>query len=296
MDYRASIQQSLDYIDQNLTQSITVDALAAMAGFSPYHYYRVFQVYVGMPVMGYIRMRRMAHAATEIAGGKRILDVALNWGFDTHAGFTRAFRKVYGLSPEQYRIHGTVRMPERVNLQKMCDYQLTGGIVMEPKFVTRPAFKVAGYELRTTSQDGQNSTEIPAFWQDYMQNKMDILHSAFEPVNHNEYGICMNMDMQSEEFSYVIGLEVADFDRVPEGFFKGEIAPAAYVVFTTPPADAASFTQSIQGTWQYVWGEWFPTSGYEYMPGGVDFELYDERCMPESGKVIDIYIPVVKKA
>lgn len=296
MDYRACIQKSVDEIEGRLKEEITVEELAASVGFSTFHFYRIFQAYVGMPVMSYVRYRRLAHAAAEIITGKRVLDIALNWGFDTHAGFTRAFVKTFGVPPERYRLHGTGRIPAPVDLKQLCDYQLTGGIVMEPKFVTRPAFCVAGYHLRTTSVSGENSKAIPAFWQDYMKNNMETLHSAFLPVSHSEYGICMDMDMETGEFSYVIGLEVADPDGVPAQFHKALVPAATYAVFTTPPADQAGFVAAIQGTWGFIYEQWFPASGYEYAPGCADFELYDERCMGETGKQIDIYLPVVKKA
>ncbi len=296
MDYRACIQKSVDSIEQRLKEEITVERLAAEAGFSPFHYYRIFQAYVGMPVMSYVRYRRLAHAAAELIAGRRILELALDWGFDTHAGFTRAFIKMFGMPPERYRMHGSGRVPAPVNLKQLCDYQLTGGIVMEPKFVTRPAFYVAGYHLRTTSVNGENSRAIPAFWQEYLKNNVKTLHSAVTPVNHSEYGLCMEADMETGEFSYVIGLEVKDPASVPEQFHKALVPAATYAVFTTPPADQQGFVAAIQGTWNFIYEQWFPASGYEYAPGCADYELYDERCMTDTGKQIDIYIPVMKKA
>ncbi|HWR23979.1 MAG TPA: effector binding domain-containing protein [Feifaniaceae bacterium] len=296
MDYRACIQNSVNEIESCLKEEITVERLAASAGFSPYHFYRVFQAYVGMPVMSYVRYRRLAHAAAELVNGKRVLNAALDWGFDTHAGFTRAFTKAFGAPPERYRLHGAGRVPAPVDLNQLCGYQLTGGIVMEPKIITRPAFYVAGYHLRTTSVNGENSKAIPAFWQEYLKNDMHTLHGAFTPVSHTEYGICMDTDIETGEFSYVIGVETADPDSVPEGFHKALVPAATYAVFTTPPSDSEGFVASIQGTWSFIYERWFPASGYEYAPGCADFELYDERCMGEKGKQIDIYIPVVKKA
>lgn len=295
MDYRQSIQRSIDAIEARLGEEISVEQLAAAEGFSPFHFYRVFQAYAGMPVMSYVRARRLAHAAAEIARGGRILEAALNWGFDTHAGFTRAFRRAYGMPPEQYRIHGCARVPSPIDLFTMRNYNLTGGIVMEPKFVERPAFKVAGYELRTTARDGENLKTIPAFWQDYMKNRIRELHGSFTPVSHSEYGLCLAPeDPQSGEFSYVIGLEVKDFADVPDAFCKKEVPASTYVVFTTPPSDGEGFVGSIQNTWAYVYGEWFPQSGYAYAQGCADFEIYDERCMSETGKQAEIWIPVVR--
>ncbi|ARC84301.1 helix-turn-helix domain protein [Clostridium argentinense CDC 2741] len=298
MDYRACIQQSIDYIEIHLKEDITVEKLAALAGFSSYHYYRVFQFYVGLPVMKYIRKRRIAYAATELLDGRKILDIALDYGFDTHAGFTKAFRKSYGVSPEQYRIHATKRIPEKVDLMKLAKYKIIGGIIMQPKFIVKPAFKLAGYELKTTSNDGKNNTEIPKFWDRYFEeNWAKTLHEKITPVNHAELGVCLQPDMKTGNFSYIIGVEVRNFDNIPEGLFKGEINEATYAVFTTPPSDRKDngFTNTIQGTWNYIWNEWFPESGYEYAPDGVDFELYDERCYGYEGIVMDIYIPVVKK-
>src|SRR4051794_34736340 len=105
VDYRKCIQDSIDYAEEHLQDYLSIEQLASIAGFSPYHYYRVFHVYVGMPVMEYVRRRRLAHAAAELAHGRRIIDIALDYGFDTHNGFAKAFRKIYGCPPENYRMH-----------------------------------------------------------------------------------------------------------------------------------------------------------------------------------------------
>jgi AraC family transcriptional regulator len=295
MDYREHIQRSIDFIESHLGERITVENLAAREGFSACHYYRVFAAYVGLPVMGYVRKRRLEHAASRLAQGGKVLDIALDFGFESHAGFTHAFQRAYGAPPERYRLHATPRPPRPVSLVAHLNHHLTGGIVMEPRIVTRPAFKVAGYVLRTTSVEGENHRAIPAFWQDYMKNHCESLHKALTPVSHAEYGLCMEADMETGEFNYVIGLEMPEGAVIPEGLYTATVPAATYAVFTTPPSDGPGFVSSIQNTWGYIYEEWFPESGYEYAPGCADYELYDERCMPESGKQIDIAIPVVKK-
>ncbi len=116
MNYRACIQASIDYIEDHLKEDLTAEALAGIAGFSPYHYYRVFNAYVGVPVMEYIRRRRLAYAVVELAQGRRIIDIAMEYGFDTHNGFGKAFRKTYGCSPEKYRLHVSGQVPMKVDL------------------------------------------------------------------------------------------------------------------------------------------------------------------------------------
>lgn len=297
MDYRACIQRSIDYIEEHLQDGIGLDALAALAGFSPYHYCRVFQYSVGISVMDYVRQRRMAHAAAELVAGQRVLDVAVKYGFDTHAGFTRAFRKALGLTPERYRSLGTGRVPAKADLVKLVEYDIRGGVIMQPKVVFRPSCKIAGFELQTAA-DGSNTREIPAFWDRYFaENWCSVLHQEISPGSHADLGVCFPADAATGRFSYVIGVEVENYDRVRAELFRAELPAATYAVFTTPPADRANgeFSRAIQGTWQYIWDEWFPASGYEYPAGAVDFELYDERSSGVTGLVMDIYVPIQRK-
>lgn len=292
MDYRKCIQDSIDYIEEHLRESMTVDELAEIAGFSPYHYYRVFNAYVGLPIMEYIRRRRLAYAASELTCGRRIIDIAMDYGFDTHNGFAKAFRKTYGCSPEQYRVHVSGQLPKKVDLLLLTQYNLTGGIIVEPKIVTKPACKIAGYELKTTTRDGKNMEEIPAFWASVMPEKLSVLHKQLHVVHHNELGACLPPDMTTGDFSYIIAVEVHDYEGVPPDMFRGEVPAATYAVFKTPPVEnpGKEFSDAIQGTWKYIYGTWLPGSGYEFAEGKVDYELY------YSGTEVEIYIPIVKKA
>ncbi len=293
--YDSALQDILYYIDTHITQEITAEQLAARAGFSAFHFCRLFQWRVGYTPMGYVRSRRLAFAAHELSSARRILDIALEYGFETHSGFSKAFRRHFGCAPEVYRLHAHSDKPLPPALPEMDKY-LIGGIVLEPKMVTRPAVKIAGYALKTSSNNGENSTSIPQFWSACMgSGDLKKLHEEGFVKDHAEYGACFPEDPNTGEFDYVIGLEVKDGASIPTGYHVCELPPAAYAVFSTPPCDAAHFVPSIQGVWQFIFNDWFPKSGFEYAPGCVDFERYDDRCMSETAKVCDIYIPVVKK-
>lgn len=167
---------------------------------------------------------------------------------------------------------------------------------MEPKFVALPAIPVGGYLLKTTSVGGQNAKEIPAFWQAYFTDgRAQRLHQAPFVKDHAEYGVCFMADGESGALDYVIGVETQAGVEIPAEYHAREIPAATYAVFATPPSDRSNFVQNIQGVWQYVYNEWFPSAGYEFAPGCADFERYDERCMGDTGLVCEIYIPVVKK-
>lgn len=114
--YRELIQDSIDYIEDNLKCDISAQELSERAGFSLFHYYRLFQTAVGMPVMQYILRRRLLHAIHEINCGNKMIDIALLYGFDTHAGFYKAFVREFGGTPAQYLKQHKVKKPYRINI------------------------------------------------------------------------------------------------------------------------------------------------------------------------------------
>jgi len=295
MSYTEAIQKCLRYIDDNLTNQLNIEKLANLAGFSTYHFQRVFSWHVGHSVMEYVRLRRLAFAATELANGRKIIDIAMDYGFETHSGFSKAFKRRYGASPESYRIHATASKPPLPDISYSDKYKM-GGIVMEPKFVSLDAIKIAGYSIKTKNVEGENSKDIPSFWRRYFSDGLaERLHSSDFVKSHSEYGACLSMDTDTGEFFYVIGVEVNDGADIPEEFYVCEMPAATYAVFSSPPSNEDDFVKNIQGTWRFIMEEWFEVSGYEYAEGCADFELYGEKCMAETGKICEIYIPVVKK-
>ncbi|MDR1802610.1 MAG: AraC family transcriptional regulator [Treponema sp.] len=295
MDYIEILQEMLSYIDTHIREKLSVEKLAARAGFSPYHFCRVFQWEVGYSIMEYVRDRRLAYAAAELSTGRRIVDIAVDYGFETHSGFSKAFRRYFGCPPEVYRMHASFDIPKLPILSRNKRY-LTGGIVMEPKMLKKGVVKLAGFALNTRTKGGENKKAIPQFWTDYLSDgRMQKLHGESFLKSHAEYGACFPENPGNGEFVYVIGVEVKEGRDIPDGYHVCTLPEALYAVFSTPPADESKFSPAIQGTWDYIMSEWFPNSGYEFDGNGVDFELYDERCKGKTGKVCDIYIPVVKK-
>lgn len=98
------IDGSINFIESRLTESIDVGELAQQAFFSKTHYQRLFRAIVGEPVMEYVKNRRLQLACRDVqAGNTGILDIALKYGYDSHEGFTRAFKAYFGVTPSEYR-------------------------------------------------------------------------------------------------------------------------------------------------------------------------------------------------
>ena len=118
MDNRAMIQKSIDYIEENLQTEITAAELAEMAGFSLFHYYRLFQQATGLPVMQYILRRRLLHGVYAMKQGSAKTDAALLYGFDTYAGFYKAFCREFGSTPSEFLQSSRAKRPYRIDLTK----------------------------------------------------------------------------------------------------------------------------------------------------------------------------------
>ena len=118
MDNRAIIQRSLDYIEENLQTDITAAELAQAAGFSLFHYYRLFQQATGLPVMQYILRRRLLHGVYAMKQGQSKTDAALSYGFDTYAGFYKAFCREFGATPSGFLKSSRAKRPYRIDITK----------------------------------------------------------------------------------------------------------------------------------------------------------------------------------
>lgn len=146
MDSRAIIQKSLDYIEENLCTVITAAELADMAGFSLFHYYRLFQQATGMPVMQYILRRRLLHGVYEMKHGSSKIDAALLYGFDTYAGFYKAFCREFGSTPSEFLQSSRAKRPYRIDITKEEHMTIT--------------HKKAAQILKHWNLDGKSITDI----------------------------------------------------------------------------------------------------------------------------------------
>jgi len=102
--YESIIQSSLEWIEKNLHRKIFLDDVATASNFSKFHFHRIFQTTINISVDEYIRMRRLTVASVKlIHSDDRIIDIALDVQFNSQEAFSRSFKKIYGLSPGEYR-------------------------------------------------------------------------------------------------------------------------------------------------------------------------------------------------
>ncbi len=295
MNYRDDISRCIEYIEEHIKENITAVDIAERAGYSLYHFCRVFNICIGQPLMEYVRSRRLSLARMDLLKDTKILTVALDYGFETASGFSKAFRNEFGYSPTWY----IARMRNYTMVDRFANI---GGYLMKPEIVTKEAFKVAGYGIKTNIASGFTK-DIAAYWENYEgENLESKLYLQLNPPKHGEVCMCVPSD-DNGDMIYLLGVIVEDFTKVTGDMITLEVPEANYAVFTTLPVDTSDknkngdseFSEAIKATWKYIFEEWFPGSGYFYAEGKLDFEYYDERCHSRSDTVMEIYVPIIKK-
>lgn len=116
MDNRKTIQCILDYIENNLKTEINMDELCSMAGYSYVHFCRLFSHYVGLSPSEYITRRKLIYAVYDMSNGMTKVDIALSYGFETYAGFYKAFKREFNCSPSEFIKSYKSEKPYRINI------------------------------------------------------------------------------------------------------------------------------------------------------------------------------------
>lgn len=293
------LQQVIDYIDEHIKEEINAEELAALVGYSPYHFYRIFDKHIGYTVMNYVQKRKLQFALYELVQGKRIIQIALDYGFETHSGFTKAFKKCFGSPPSLYKLHCPISLPQKLDLLSLRQKQ-TGGIVMQPKIIHKEAFDIAGKTFESHLEKVSYTRDAPAFWEQRISADEAIettLYNLLSPKKHGEYCINISGTELKDSFTYLFAVNYDEDTLLPQELTKLKIPAATYAVFRTPLVKVGQFVHSIKGTWQYILEDWLPSSHYEVDESVYDFEYYDEHCHDWIYEKIfmEIYLPIKRR-
>ncbi|MDE5414293.1 AraC family transcriptional regulator [Alkalihalobacterium chitinilyticum] len=273
LEMKMAVQRMQEYIDANLHEQITLKQLANVAGYSPWHAAKIFKNATGKTPFDYIRSLRLTKAALILRdSNERIIDVALNFVFHSHEGFTRAFSKEFGLPPKRYKQSTPpikLFMPEKVfdtyyALQK-------GGVSMSQKkdtksvfvqVVERPARKVLLKRGVSAKDYFQYCEEVDSV--EVWSILTSVKEAIYEPV-----GMWLPNHLIEENTSqYVQGVEVPlDYsNKIPEGFELIELDPCTMMVFQGEPYDDEDFMAEIDQVWKHI-DNFNPTIyGFKWQP------------------------------
>jgi AraC family transcriptional regulator len=253
-----AVQRMQDYIDEHITDPITLYMLAQAAGYSPWHSARIFKELTGKTPFAYIRALRLSRAALKLQDDHvRIVDVALDFVFDSHEGFTRAFSRQFGMTPQYYSKKAPslqLFMPPRIRdyyltLQKgvsnMTESKNANTVFVQ--VIERPGRKLI---LRR----GIKATHYFEYCEEIGCDASDILagikEALYEPI-----GMWLPENLIKPGTSvYAQGVEVPlDYSgEVPEGFEIIDLPPCKMMVFQGQPFVEEKFEEAIYELWEVM--------------------------------------------
>ena len=273
-----AVQTMQEYIDAHIREKITLKELSYACGYSPWHAARIFKEYTGKTPFDYIRALRLTKAALSLRDEKhKIIDVALDFVFDSHEGFTRAFSKEFGLSPKQYANSTPpikLFMPEKAYLvyrqlnkgevfmsEQSNSTSKTGTKTVFVQVIERPARKVLLKRGITADEYFKYCEEVGC---DIWSILCSVKEALYEPV-----GMWLPKHLIKEGTSkYVQGVELPlDYNNViPEGFELIELPPSTYMVFQGEPYDDENFEEAIEEVQESIHKYNPEVYGYEWAP------------------------------
>jgi AraC family transcriptional regulator len=241
------VDQAIWIIERNSAEPLTLPGIARACGVSRAHLANAFGTTTGRSLLGEARGRRLSAAARARGGGAPdILSVAIANGYGSHEAFTRAFRDQFGRTPEQVRARGTVDGLALVDPIASPARSLPE--LDPPAIVDEHRVRVVGL-AETCSFD--STMTIPAQWQRFMA-EAEAIPARLERM---AVGISEMAD-DDGTFRYVCAVEVARFERTPDGLVELDLAPRQYAVF-----DHRRHVSTIYDTYAAIWNQALPATG-----------------------------------
>ena len=260
-DTLAAALKMKTYIDANLQEPITAKKLSYIAGYSQYHAARVFKQHFKQMPFEYIRERRLINAAMALRkGNPKVIDVALDFVFDSHEGFTRAFSNAFGITPKRY---ANYKKPEGWLIPyRYLDHHITKSEetdmnentkVIFTQIVERPARKLILKRSKKATHYFEYCEEVGC-GNNNNSEPWEFLSKIKEALNE-PVGVWLPNNMRPEGTGiYAHGVEVpTDYaGEVPDDFDVIELAQCKLLVFQGEPYMDENFEEAVLGCMKLI--------------------------------------------
>jgi len=285
MNMLSQFNEAMDFIEQYLMDELDMNQLSRIAGCSDYHFRRMFSTLSGMPLSEYIRRRKLSAAAELLQAGEKVVDVAMQLGYDSPEAFSKAFLSLHGILPSQAKKSNTM-----LKAIPPMFFQLTiqGGVAMNYRIVEKEAFRIIGFKKRITLQfEGVNHQ-----LDDLVQRLTPEVIVELKSLSNMEPAGILNVSAnftdrtnEGTELDQYIGIATTNAANL--SYDALQVPASSWAVFEV----VGEFPKAVQDTWASIYAQWFPSSGYE-LTGGPEM-LWNEG--PDTSKPdfrSEIWIPV----
>jgi AraC family transcriptional regulator len=282
--YTERMLKVLVFIQNHLDEDLSLEELAGVACFSPYHFHRIFRGMVGEGLAQYVRRLRLQRAAYYLKNSRQsVTDLAFAAGYETVESFIRAFRRLFGMTPtcyrERTRCPGWAGQPSDDDLLALL--QKERGHKMDVKIVKQDGMRVI-FVRHVGPYD-----ECGPAWErlcGYAGSKGLMGPEAkFLGISHDD-----PMVTQADKLRYDACMTVGP-EIQPEGEVGVQDIPGgeyAMVLHKGP-------YENLKETYAALCGQWLPRSGREVMNTPC-YEVYlnDHNTTPPKELLTEIYMPL----
>lgn len=295
MDYLDRVQAGIDYIESNLDQSIKLVDVSATANMSHWHFQRIFKALTNETLKSYIRSRRIANSMDSLFNKEySILDVAIISGFESHESYTRAFQKLFGISPSEYRQNAKNRLiirKTKVDINYLEN--LKNNLSMEPRIYSVEERTFVGLKTQVIGIESEKNNiadKLPELWDAFVPRLDEIKNN----LNETCYGIIShekNTDGINKLY-YLACTEVDpqnNHDTIPEGMTSATLPKQQYAEFQHK---GLVCSENVNRTISYIYSSWLLNSNMRHTYQ-ADLEIYGHEFKENSEESIIYYaIPV----
>lgn len=303
MDWITGIQRAIDYIENNLTETIDYEEVAKKCYSSSYHFQRVFSILCGFTLGEYIRNRRLTLAGRELATtNAKVIDVAMRYGYESPDSFAKAFQKFHGILPSQARNNGSnLKSFSRLVLK----FSLEGGTTMNYRIETKPALTLLGYKKRFNGtpydearqhQEGDffKTTRAHQWLLKGMSNDKMSDYCVLSNFDDDGYDFYISVTTDAYERENLYNNEVTGIDFMDKFNFEEIVIPErTYLVFETektkmPIPEYFDIRKQIAA-------EWLSNDEYQIV-NAPELAVYHWGITGGyNGRTIEIWLPIEKK-
>lgn len=272
-----AVQKIQDYINNHLNEEITLKILSRVSGYSPSHTERLFKELTDQNLFDYIRLMRLTDAAKTMRHKKKIkiIDISLNYLFDSHEGFTRAFSKTFGVSPKKYQ-------KNLIPVQYFIPYSVLSRhvlklkeevIVMKSKTVFVQV--VERPKRKAIIKRGIKAKSYFPYCEEFGCDVWGILASIPDAL-YEPAGFWLPKHLVKPNTSeYVQGVEINldSHQQIPDGFDVVELDACQMMIFQGEPYDDVNFMQEIGAIQDHIAVFDPKLYGYEWDDKHPSFQL-----------------------
>lgn len=283
------LNKVIDYIEDHLTDDLSLEIISIYAGVSDYHFRKIFFYLSEMTLSEYIKNRKLSEASMNLLHGEKVTDVALKYGYQSMDGFTRAFKKWCGFLPSEVMKNGISKTFPKLSFI----ITVKGGINMEFRIEDKPAFNLVGVSKRIPMQFEGVNNEIVKLAQSITEEQRKEMHSLqniepYEIVNAS-YEADASFLKEEGDLTHLIGV-LTTTNQVSDQLEKVPVDAYTWAIFP----NEGPFPSTLQNTMAKVYSEWLLSSDYEVI-NAPTFSFTKMDRDKKDYAYSEVWIPVRKR-